>query len=46
MRTTYTFSFSLAFRPFALLPTVETHIELAEDDELPAAPDAPDADTL
>lgn len=34
MKTTLSWSFSLAFRPFSL-PVIEAHLELTEDDEQP-----------
>jgi hypothetical protein len=39
MKSTFSFTFSLSFRPFAL-PTIEAHIEASEDDEQPAPPAA------
>lgn len=35
MKTTFSLSFSWSCRPFCL-PTLETHIEMSEDDEQPA----------
>jgi hypothetical protein len=34
VKTTFAWSFSLAFHPFAL-PTIEAHMEMTEDDEQP-----------